>query len=56
MVYSPSWETNRSSAGQEITRILWNPKFHHGIDKSPLPIPNPNHINPAHISHLTSLT
>jgi hypothetical protein len=26
MEQSPFWETNRSSASQEIPRILWNPK------------------------------
>ena len=26
---SPSWEANRSSATQEIARILWNPKVHY---------------------------
>jgi hypothetical protein len=28
MEQSPSWETNRFSASQEIPRILWNPDFH----------------------------
>ena len=28
MQQSPSWETNRFSASQEIPRILWNPNFH----------------------------
>jgi hypothetical protein len=27
MEQSLSWEANRSSASQEIHRILWNPKF-----------------------------
>ena len=31
----PSWEPNRFSASQEISRILWNPKADYRIHKSP---------------------
>jgi hypothetical protein len=35
MEQSPSWEANRTSASQDIARILWSPDFHHRIYKSP---------------------
>jgi len=44
----PSWETNRFSASQEISRILCNANVHYRVYKSPSPVPFPNHINAVH--------
>ena len=33
MEHSPSWETNRSSASQEVLLISWYPEVHYRIHK-----------------------
>jgi hypothetical protein len=49
MEHSPSWDTHSAhSAGQQIPRLLWNPKTHHRVHKSPQLDLNVSHLNPVH--------
>ena len=45
---SPSWEANRFSGSQEIPLILWNPKVHYRVYKSPTPVPILSQLDPVH--------
>ena len=44
----PPSEANRFSAGQEIPRVLWNPKVHYRIYKCLSPVPILRQIYPVH--------
>ena len=46
MEQSRASEFNRFSASQGIPRILWDPKFHYNVYKSPPPVPILRQINP----------
>jgi hypothetical protein len=54
MEHDPSWEANRFSASQEITRILRYQKVDWRIHKRLPPVPILSQINPVHAPHPTS--
>jgi hypothetical protein len=52
----PTWKANRFLATQEITHILWDPKVHYHLNKSPQPIPVRSQNKPFFIqSHLLKI-
>jgi len=52
MQWSLSWEASSCSAGQEIPRILWNPKVHKRLSTVPIL----SRMNPDHDPHPVSWT